>query len=86
MPNPDLRMSFWSNAAALASSGMALLANGLRLGFALVLLIAFAAKEWLSHFVSRLWLRIVQHNDGVFTLLGIGCGAVFGALKWVISA
>jgi len=56
-----------------------------RLVVALTLLVAFILREWLSHFVSTVWARIYEDNDGAFTLIFAGFGAVAGGIKALMS-
>jgi hypothetical protein len=68
-----------------ANAAMGYLAYSLRIVFGLVLLTASVLREWLSRFVSRLWALIYESNDGAFTLIFGGVGAVAGFLKWLLS-
>jgi hypothetical protein len=50
-----------------------------------ILLAAFLLREVLARFISTVWRRIYEDNQGTFTLLLGGLGAVAGGLKAILS-
>jgi hypothetical protein len=63
-------------------NSLAYIANAVRLATSFGILITFIFKRWIARLVDLIWRRLVEHNLGIFTLIGIG----FGALGSLIAA
>ncbi len=68
----------------LYTSELTLIANGLRLGFALVFLASFLFQPVIKPFVSRLWEGVIESRKPVFTLLLGSIGVVAGVVSQVL--
>jgi hypothetical protein len=66
---------------SIAAMATAVFAGLWRIVTALTLIIAFVLREWLSHFVKNIWEKIYEDNEGAFTLIFGGLGAVAGGIK-----
>lgn len=64
---------------------MGAIATTWRIVVALTYLAAFLIREWLSRLASTLWRRVCEDNDGAFTLVLGGLGAVAGGVKALLS-
>lgn len=64
---------------------MSLIANGLRLLFALVLLSSFVVRAWVGPAFSTTWARLVESDKPIFTIAFSAVAAVATTLKELVK-
>ena len=67
------------------TASVSYVSNGIRIGIALAMVVAFTFRRWLSLSVDLVWRRLIESKLPAFTLLFTGVGAIGGAIKGLLD-